>query len=90
MQLIAIGIGHDVTRYYRRAVTIVDVEQLAGAITDQLAELFEEEPKALSRRRAGLLPRRPPSRPVDARRTTFQRSPGGARREAAAGGRCCR
>ena len=34
VQLIAIGIGHDVTRYYRRAVTIVDVEQLAGAITD--------------------------------------------------------
>ena len=43
VQLIAIGIGHDVTRYYRRAVTIVDVEQLAGAMVEQLAELFEEE-----------------------------------------------
>jgi cobaltochelatase CobT len=55
VQLIAIGIGHDVTRYYRRAVTIVDVEQLAGAITDQLAELFSEEPERLTRRAAGLL-----------------------------------
>ncbi|MDB5476308.1 MAG: cobalamin biosynthesis protein [Phenylobacterium sp.] len=55
VQLIAIGIGHDVTRYYRRAVTIVDVEQLAGAITDQLAELFNEEPARLTRRAAGLL-----------------------------------
>ena len=45
MELIAIGIGHDVTRYYRRAVTIVDVEQLGGAITEQLAALFEEEPR---------------------------------------------
>jgi cobaltochelatase CobT len=46
VELIAIGIGHDVTRYYRRAVTIVDAEQLGGAIVDKLAELFEEEPKA--------------------------------------------
>src|SRR6201746_960264 len=52
VQLIAIGIGHDVTRYYRRAVTIVDVEQLAGAITEQLAELFEEEPRKAVRSRA--------------------------------------
>lgn len=43
VQLIAIGIGHDVTRYYRRAVTIMDVEQLGGTIIEQLAELFEEE-----------------------------------------------
>ncbi|MCC2111375.1 MAG: cobaltochelatase subunit CobT, partial [Hyphomicrobiales bacterium] len=43
VELIAIGIGHDVTRYYRRAVTIVDAEELAGAITDELAELFEED-----------------------------------------------
>ncbi len=43
VELIAIGIGHDVTRYYRRAVTIVDAEQLGGAMTDQLASLFEEE-----------------------------------------------
>jgi cobaltochelatase CobT len=43
VELIAIGIGHDVTRYYERAVTILDAEQLGGAMTDQLAELFEEE-----------------------------------------------
>ena len=42
VELIAIGIGHDVTRYYKRAVTIVDVEQLAGVMVDKLAELFEE------------------------------------------------
>ena len=55
VELIAIGIGHDVTRYYRRAVTIVDVEQLGGAITEQLAALFEEEPKAVSRINAAQL-----------------------------------
>jgi len=55
VQLIAIGIGHDVTRYYRRAVTIVDVEQLAGAIVEQLAELFEEEPRRVTRAAAALL-----------------------------------
>ena len=43
IQLVAIGIGHDVTRYYRRAVTIMDVEQLGGTIMEQLAELFEDE-----------------------------------------------
>ena len=43
VELIAIGIGHDVTRYYRRAVTIVDAEELGGAMTDKLAELFEED-----------------------------------------------
>ena len=43
VQLIAIGIGHDVTRYYRRAVTIMDAEQLGGAMIEQLAELFEGE-----------------------------------------------
>ena len=43
VELIAIGIGHDVTRYYKRAVTITDAEQLAGAITEQLAELFEKK-----------------------------------------------
>ncbi|MDE0970542.1 MAG: cobaltochelatase subunit CobT, partial [Octadecabacter sp.] len=41
VELLAIGIGHDVTRYYERAVTITDVEQLAGAMTEQLAGLFE-------------------------------------------------
>jgi len=43
VQLIAIGIGHDVTRYYRRAVTIVDAEQLGGAMMEKLAELFDED-----------------------------------------------
>ncbi len=43
VELLAIGIGHDVTRYYRRAVTIVDAEQLGGTVMDQLAELFDEE-----------------------------------------------
>ena len=42
VELIAIGIGHDVTRYYEHAVTIVDAEQLGGAMTEQLASLFEE------------------------------------------------
>ena len=43
VELIAIGIGHDVTRYYRRAVTIVDAEELGGVMTEKLAELFDEE-----------------------------------------------
>jgi cobaltochelatase CobT len=43
IELIAIGIGHDVTRYYRRAVTIVDAEQLGGVMIDKLAELFDEK-----------------------------------------------
>ena len=49
VELIAIGIGHDVTRYYHRAVTIVDVEQLGGAMTEKLAELFDEAPRTVSR-----------------------------------------
>ena len=43
VQLVAIGIGHDVTRYYRRAVTIMDVEQLGGTMIEQLAGLFEDD-----------------------------------------------
>jgi cobaltochelatase CobT len=43
VELLAIGIGHDVTRYYRRAVTIVDAEQLGGAMTENLAELFDDD-----------------------------------------------
>ena len=43
VELIAIGIGHDVTRYYRRAVTIVDAEQLGGAMMEKLAELFDSD-----------------------------------------------
>jgi cobaltochelatase CobT len=59
VELVAIGIGHDVTRYYKQAVTITDAEQLGGAITDQLAELFDEDanrgvvkPGRVARRRA--------------------------------------
>jgi cobaltochelatase CobT len=43
VELIAIGIGHDVTRYYRRAVTIVDAEELGGTMMQKLTELFEED-----------------------------------------------
>ncbi|MCW5697883.1 MAG: cobaltochelatase subunit CobT [Bauldia sp.] len=57
VELIAIGIGHDVTRYYRRAVTIVDAEELAGAMTEKLAELFDE---------TGAAPAQPRRRPVRA------------------------
>jgi cobaltochelatase CobT len=49
VELVAIGIGHDVTRYYRRAVTIMDAEQLGGTIIEQLAELFEDEKGGRSR-----------------------------------------
>ncbi|MGY6549472.1 MAG: cobaltochelatase subunit CobT [Roseinatronobacter sp.] len=49
VELLAIGIGHDVTRYYARAVTITDVEQLAGAMTEQLAALFDKDPRARAR-----------------------------------------
>ena len=57
VELLAIGIGHDVTRYYERAVTITDADQLAGAMTEQLAALFDSDPRARARvmgiRRAG-------------------------------------
>ncbi|EJC81529.1 cobaltochelatase, CobT subunit [Rhizobium leguminosarum bv. trifolii WSM2297] len=56
VELLAIGIGHDVTRYYRRAVTIVDADELAGAMTEQLASLFEDQasqPRGGRLRRAG-------------------------------------
>ena len=46
VELVAIGIGHDVTRYYQRAVTIVDAEELGGVMTEKLAELFAENPTA--------------------------------------------
>ena len=55
VELTAIGIGHDVTRYYRRAVTIIDAEQLGGVMLEKLAELFDEEAPAQAppqRRRA--------------------------------------
>lgn len=56
VELLAIGIGHDVTRYYRKAVTIVDADELAGAMTEQLAALFEDQQTSGKRgrgRRAG-------------------------------------
>ncbi|HEV7371123.1 cobaltochelatase subunit CobT [Arenibaculum sp.] len=58
VELIAVGIGHDVTRYYRRAVTLVDAEQLGGTMMEKLAELFDEDrgqagPRRPGRRRAG-------------------------------------
>ena len=49
VELLAIGIGHDVTRYYERAVTITDVEQLAGAMTEQLANLFDSDHRSRAR-----------------------------------------
>ena len=49
VELTAIGIGHDVTRYYRRAVTIVDAEQLGGAMMERLAQLFDEDPKTVAK-----------------------------------------
>ena len=48
---LAIGIGHDVTRYYQRAVTLVDAEQLGGAVMEQLAELFDSDWEQLAARR---------------------------------------
>jgi cobaltochelatase CobT len=50
VELIAIGIGHDVTRYYRKAVTITDPSELAGAMTDKLVELFEEKGQRIAPR----------------------------------------
>jgi cobaltochelatase CobT len=58
VELIAIGIGHDVTRYYRRAVTIVDAEELGGAMTEKLAELFDENAESPAPVKPSRLPRR--------------------------------
>ena len=62
VELIAIGIGHDVTRYYSRAVTISDPSELAGAMTEKLVEMFEEAPKAPAADAARAGPRRPRKR----------------------------
>ena len=51
VQLLAIGIGHDVTRYYKRAVTITDVDQLGGTVIGELADLFDEDKSPGSMRR---------------------------------------
>ncbi|MEM8921605.1 MAG: cobaltochelatase subunit CobT, partial [Pseudomonadota bacterium] len=82
VELLAIGIGHDVTRYYNRAVTIVDAEQLGGAMTDKLAELFDENAKpdvfkgAASLQMAGRKSIRPGGASIDlgraVRRTSVQ------------------
>ena len=53
IELLAIGIGHDVTRYYRRAVTVTDAEELAGVMTEKLAELFDEDRGWQQQRRIG-------------------------------------
>jgi cobaltochelatase CobT len=67
IELIAIGIGHDVTRYYRRAVTIVDAEELGGAMTEKLAELFSEAPPApVAQPRPAPAPKTRPVRPASA------------------------
>ena len=58
VELIAIGIGHDVTRYYRRAVTIVDAEELGGAMTEKLAELFDEAAPPPAQPARAMRPRR--------------------------------
>jgi cobaltochelatase CobT len=58
VELLAIGIGHDVTRYYRRAVTITDPAELAGAMTDKLCELFAEDAAAAEPARSAARPRR--------------------------------
>jgi cobaltochelatase CobT len=50
VELVAIGIGHDVTRYYRRAVTLIDAEQLGGTMIGKLAELFDDPPRTRSKR----------------------------------------
>ncbi len=52
VELLAIGIGHDVTRYYRHAVTIIDAEELAGAMVEKLAELFDDSKPSSTRKRA--------------------------------------
>ena len=70
IEIIAIGIGHDVTRYYKRAVTIVDAEQLGGAMTEKLAELFEddsEKPQTRGTRSKSAMPARRTSQPAVAR-----------------------
>ena len=57
VELTAIGIGHDVTRYYKRAVTIMDAEQLGGTVMERLAELFDDEDMSPAGRRKKKLAR---------------------------------
>jgi cobaltochelatase CobT len=72
VELIAIGIGHDVTRYYQRAVTIVDAEELGGAMTEKLAELFDEEPRAVTKAAGDLLTALPTTHGPAPKTTTFR------------------
>ena len=58
VELVAIGIGHDVTRYYRKAVTIVDAEQLGGTMMEKLAELFDEDTRGAASQGRGQQARR--------------------------------
>ena len=51
VEMTAIGIGHDVTRYYSRAVTIVDADELGGTMMQNMSDLFDEEPRRPARRR---------------------------------------
>jgi cobaltochelatase CobT len=71
VELIAIGIGHDVTRYYRRAVTIVDAEELGGAMTDKLAELFAEHAPKPARMTRSAAAGSPPAAKEKRRRATL-------------------
>ncbi|MBK9081301.1 MAG: cobaltochelatase subunit CobT [Rhizobiales bacterium] len=93
VELIAIGIGHDVTRYYKRAVTIVDAEELGGAMTEKLAELFSENaapveaaPRRASPRAAAAAQRaakpagKPASKPQAAGKASPKAPAGAARR----------
>jgi cobaltochelatase CobT len=55
VQLLAIGIGHDVTRYYRRAVTLMDADELGGAVMQELTDLFEEDTRSMGPRGAAMI-----------------------------------
>ena len=41
IELVAIGIGHDVSRYYSKAITIMDVDQLGEVLLNELSEIFQ-------------------------------------------------
>ncbi len=73
VELLAIGIGHDVTRYYQRAVTLVDAEELGGAMMQNLADLFEEQPRVLRRQRQTAGARTNGARTAGARTGTIPR-----------------
>jgi cobaltochelatase CobT len=75
VELIAIGIGHDVTRYYRRAVTINDPSELAGAMTDKLVELFEENAGPVGRDAAAMQQRARQAAPAKSSKPV-RKSPG--------------